>query len=96
MWEMPLWMLIALIVIITIAIYFLLRPLKILSGKELAISHGFIIIGLVLMSAWLWLNRGDYLEMAMLIGGIWTVFGGFCFVGTYALRRFSTKKEGNK
>ena len=89
MWEMPLWMLIALIVVISIVIYFLLRPLEVLSSKEWAITHGFIIAGLVLISIWLWLNRGDYREMAMFIGGIWAVFGGLCFVGTYATRKFN-------
>lgn len=88
MWEMPLWMLLGLIVIIIVAIYFLLRPLKLLNSKELAISHGFIIIGLILVSVWLWLNQKDYSQMSMLIGGLWTISGGICFAVTYALRKF--------
>jgi len=87
MWEMPLWMLIVLIVIIPVVMYFLVRPLKVLSSKEWAVSHGFIIIGLVLITGWLWLNRNNYREMAMLIGGIWTIFGGICLVVTYTLRK---------
>lgn len=96
MWEMPLWMLIALIVVISIAIYFLLRPLKVLTNKEFAVSHGFTLIGLALISCWLWLNRVNYLEMAMLIGGMWTVFGGFCFVSAYVLRKFAVRKGAKK
>ena len=95
MWEMPLWMLISLIIAIPIAIYFLSRPLRVLNSKEWAISHGFIIAGLILVSVWLWLNRRDYLEMAMLIGGMWTIFGGLCFAATYAIRKFN-KKEANR
>ena len=95
MWEMPLWVLIGLVVVISTAIYFLLRPFKVLSSNEWAISHGFIIAGLTLVSIWLWLNRRDYLEMAMLIGGLWTIFGGLCFATTCAIRKFN-KKEANR
>jgi len=87
MWEMPVWMLIGLIVIISIVIYFLLRPLKVLRGREWAISHVFVIIGLVMISAWLWLNKGNHLQMSMLIGGLWTISGGTCFAVTYVLRK---------
>jgi hypothetical protein len=87
MWEMPLWMLIGLVITIPIAMYFLLRPLKVLSGREWALSHAFIIIGLVLISVWLWLNRGDHLQTSMLIGGLWTIMGGICFAVTYVIRK---------
>ena len=96
MWEMPLWVLIALILVISAAIYFLLRPLRVLSGKEFTVSHGFIMIGLILISVWSWLNRGDYQQMAMVIGGMWTVFGGLCFMTVYVLRKFVIKKGENR
>ena len=95
MWEMPLWVLAGLVVIVSTTIYFLLRPLKVLNGKEWAISHGFIIAGLLLASVWLWLNRRDYVEMSMRIGGLWTIFGGLCFAATYAIRKFN-EKEANR
>ena len=87
MWQMPLWMLVGLIVIISVVIYFLLRPLKVLSHTEWAVSHVFIIIGLLLVSCWLWLNQDECSQMSMLIGGLWTISGGICFAVTYALRR---------
>jgi uncharacterized membrane protein HdeD (DUF308 family) len=87
MWEMPLWMLIVLIVAITVAMYFLLRPLKILNSMELVISHAFIIIGMILISVWLWPNRGNQEQTSMLIGGLWTLIGGICLVVTYIMRK---------
>ena len=96
MWEMPLWVLIALIVAVTAAIYFLLRPLRVLGGKEFVVSHGFITIGLILISVWLWLNRGDYQQMAMVIGGMWTAFGGLCFMAVYVLRKSITNRGENR
>lgn len=88
MWEMPLWLLIVLIIVLSIVMYFVLRPLKVLSVKEWIISHLFIIIGLILLIAWLWLNKGDYWNMAMLGGAIWTISGGICFAVVYVIRRF--------
>ena len=89
---MPIYVLIALIIGLSIAIYFFLRPLQILSGRECLISHGFIIIGLALILGWLWFNGDQYREITMLMGGIWTLFGGFCFVGTYVLRRLKRSR----
>ena len=84
---MPVYVLIILIVVISIAVYFLLRPLQVLSKRECLISHIFIIVGLALILGWLWFNRDQFQEITMLMGGIWTLFGGFCFVATYVLRR---------
>ena len=88
---MPISVLIVLMVGLSVAVYFLLRPLQILSKKEWLMSHGFIIVGLALILGWLWLNRGQLREITMLMGGIWTLFGGFCFVVTYVLRRLKGK-----
>lgn len=84
--EMPIYVLIALIVGLTLAMYFVLRPLKIFSKKEFLISHGYIVVGLAIVLGWLWMNRGQFREATMIMGGIWTVFGGLCFISVYALR----------
>jgi len=84
--EMPISVLIALIVGLTTAMYFVLRPLKIFSRKEFLISHGYIVVGLSIVLGWLWLNRDQFREATMIMGGIWTVFGGLCFVAVYVLR----------
>ena len=91
MWEMPLWMLLLVIVVLSMVVFFLLRPLRLMSKREWIISHCFIIIGLFLVGGWLWFNRGDNWNTSMLLGGIWTVFGGICFTTTHILRRFKQK-----
>jgi len=89
---MPISVLIALIIGLSVALYFLQRPLRVLSKREWLISHGFIIVGLLLILGWLWLNRSQFRQITMLMGGIWTLFGGFCFVVTYVLRRLQGHK----
>jgi len=89
---MPISVLIALIIGLSVALYFLVRPLQVLSKREWLISHGFIIVGLALILGWLWFNKGQFWEITMLMGGIWTLFGGFCFVVSYALRRLKRPK----
>ena len=89
---MPISVLIALIIGLSVALYFLQRPLRVLSKREWLISHGFIIVGLLLILGWLWLNRSQFRQITMLMGGIWTLFGGFCFVGAYVLRRLKGSK----
>ena len=89
---MPISVLIALIIGLGVAMYFLVRPLQVLSKREWLISHGFIIVGLLLILGWLWLNRSQFRQITMLMGGIWTLFGGFCFVVTYVLRRLQGHK----
>jgi hypothetical protein len=88
---MPLSILSALIVGLTLVIYFMLRPLRVLSKKEFITSHGFIIVGLLIIIGWLWSNRDQLLEATMIMGGIWTLFGGLCFAAVYALRRLKGK-----
>jgi hypothetical protein len=85
--TMPISILIALIAGLTIALYFTLVPLRILSRKEFIVSHGFIIVGIFLVFGWIWLNKDQFREATMVMGGIWTLFGGLCFVAVYALRR---------
>ena len=36
--------------------YFVLRPLRIFSKKELLISHGYIVVGLAIVLGWLRMN----------------------------------------
>jgi hypothetical protein len=87
---MPIVVLVALIIGLTLAMYLFLRPLKVLSKKEFLISHGFIIAGLFVILGWLWLNLPEY-EATMIMGGIWTLFGGLCFVSVYISRKFRGK-----
>ena len=54
--EMPISVLVALIVGLTLAMYFVLRPLKIFSKKEFLISHGYMVVGLAIVLGWLWMN----------------------------------------
>ena len=79
--------LLALVIGISAAMYFYLRPLEVFSRKEWLISHGFIIAGLVLILGWLWFNRGQFEEITMLMGGSWTVAGGLCFAVVYVVRK---------
>ena len=82
----PLVVLLSLLVGISVAMYFYLRPLQFFSNKEWLISHGFMFIGLGLVLGWLWFNWGPSGEIIMLMGGIWTLAGGLCFVAVYAVR----------
>ena len=84
---MPISVLIALIIGMTAAMYLYLRPLQVFSKKEWLLSHGFIVVGLLLILGWLWMNGGGFGEITMLMGGIWTLSGGFCLVAVYVVRR---------
>ena len=86
---MPISISLALIVGMSVAVYFLVRPLQVFSNKQWLISHGFMLVGLGLILGWLWFNRDQFEQITMLMGGIWTVAGGLCFVVGYAL----TKKK---
>ena len=86
-------MLIALIMGLTVGLYFTLVPLRILSRKEFIASHGFIIVGLLLILGWIWSNGDQFREATMIMGGIWTLSGGLCFVAVYALRRLTGKQN---
>ena len=84
---MPISVLIALIIGMTVAMCLYLRPLQVFSRKEWLLSHGFIVVGLLLILGWLWMNGGRFGEITMLMGGIWTLSGGFCLVAVYVVRR---------
>ncbi len=84
--TMPISVLVALIAGLTMAMYFVLRPLKIFSEKEFLISHGYIVVGLAIVLGWLWTNGDQFREATMIMGGIWTVFGGLCFIAVYVSR----------
>jgi hypothetical protein len=89
--TMPVSILILLIVGLTVGLYFTLVPLQILSRREFIVSHSFIIVGIFLILGWIWLNKDQFREATMIMGGIWTLFGGLCFVAVYALRRLKGK-----
>ena len=71
----------------SLAVYFLVRPLQFFSNKQWLISHAFIVTGLGLILGWLWINRAQYEQVTMLMGGIWTVAGGLCFIMGYTVKR---------
>ena len=91
---MPISILLVLIVGITIATYFFLRPLQAFSNKQWLISHGFMLFGLGSILGWLWFNRDQFEQITMLMGAIWSVAGGLCFVMGYTLRRKSKGQQG--
>ncbi len=84
--EMPISVLIALIVGLTIAMFLILRPLRILGNGQFLMSHGYIVVGLLIVLGWLWLNRDQWRGATMIMGGLWTLFGGLCFIAVYVLR----------
>jgi len=84
---MPISVLLALIAGISCASYFFLRPLQCFSNKAWLISHGVIFASLGFILGWLWLNRSAFEHITMLMGGIWTLTSGLCFVMVYALRK---------
>lgn len=66
--------------------------LKVLSRKEWIISHTFLILGLIFISqgTYLHYNPGTTPAWIPLIGGVWLLFGGFCFVAAYLARRLKS------
>lgn len=84
---MPISVLITVIAGLTIGMYFVLRPLKVMNTKDFIVSHGFVVVGLLLIIGWIGLNREKFLQATMLMGGIWTLFGGLCLVTVYVLRK---------
>jgi len=85
--TMPLSVLVVLIAALTIGMVVVLRPLRVISAKEFVVSHAFIVVGLLIIIGWFWLNRGAFLEATMIMGGIWTLFGGLCLATVYVLRK---------
>ncbi|MGD0761778.1 MAG: hypothetical protein ABR929_01065 [Roseiarcus sp.] len=85
--TMPLSVLVVVIAALTVGMVFVLRPLRVINAKEFIISHAFIVVGLLIIIGWFWSNRDKFLEATMIMGGIWTVFGGLCLATVYVLRR---------
>ena len=88
---MPLWMLILLMVGLSIVIFFVQRPLQVFTSSEWLVSHLFIWIGLLLIMGYILLmNLETVTQVTMVLGGIWTLAGGGCFIVTYAIRHLRT------
>ncbi len=82
-----------LIIVISLASYFYLRPLRFFSGKEWLISHSVILVALSLILVWLWLNRAQFNEIPLLMAGIWGITGGVCFVVVFIVRRLGRHRS---
>jgi len=88
---MPISVLLGLIFGLTTILLFALRPLRVLGWREFIVSHLFMMVGLGIILGWIWMNRSQFLEATMIMGGLWTLSGGLCFVAVYALRRLKGK-----
>jgi len=66
-----------------------MKELKVLSRREWALSHGFIIGGLILLSVGLALGLGPTIHgiVGLIIAGIWCFCGGLCFVFSNAFEK---------
>jgi len=71
-----------------------MKDLKVLSKGEWALSHGFIVGGLILLSVGLGLGLGPIIHgvVSLIIAGIWCFAGGLCFVFANAFAKLSAKK----
>ncbi len=84
---MPISIFLILVVGLSVAMYFLIRPLQFFSNRQWLVSHGFLLAGLGFILGWLWFNRGQFEQITMLMGGIWSLAGGLCFVVGYIVTR---------
>ena len=89
---MPISVSLGLIIVISLAAYFYLRPLRFLSATEWLISHSVIIVALSLVLAWLWLNRAQFAQVPLLMAGIWGIAGGICLVVVFVIRRLGRNR----
>jgi hypothetical protein len=71
-----------------------MKDFKVLSTKELVLSHGFIIGGLILLSVGLALSLGPIVHgiVGLIIASIWCFAGGLCFVFIPAFAKLAAKK----
>ena len=71
-----------------------MKDLKVLSKKEWALSHGFVIGGLILLSVGLSLGPGRYIggTIGLIIAGIWCFAGGSCFIFIPGFAKLISKK----
>ena len=90
---MPISISLGLIIVISLAAYFYLRPLRILSTAEWLISHGIIMVALLFVLGWLWMNRAQFVQIPLLMAGIWGITGGICFVVVFVIRRLRNKGD---
>ena len=94
---MPLWILLLLIVGLTVAMYFMLRPVQVLSPKQWLASHLVIWIGLwLIMGHILLMNVDNPQQVSELLGGIWTLGGGVCLAVVYMVRQFKKNSSPNR
>jgi len=72
-----------------------MKNLKVLGRKEWALSHGFILAGLTLVSIGLALGLGPYIGgiIGLMIAGICCFAGALCFIFILAFRRLAPKYE---
>lgn len=87
----PVPVLFALVVGIPVIVYFCIRPLQVLTQNQWLISHAFIVIGLLLLTAYFLINQNASRQITLLAGGVWSLAGGVCFVATFLSRRFKNK-----
>jgi len=86
---LPLWMSILLIVGLSVVIFFIIRPLKVLTSAQWITSHLFLWLGLWIIMGYVLLTNLENTDRAgMLMGGIWTLAGGMCFVVGYIVHQF--------
>lgn len=59
-----------------------MKNLKVLGRKGWAISHGFFLAGIILLSIGLALGPGPYIGgiIGFIIAGIWCFAGGLCLI----------------
>ena len=71
-----------------------MKGLEVLSRREWALSHGFLIGGLILLSVGLALGPGRYIGgiIGLIIAGVWCLAGGFCFAFKPAFAKLAAKK----
>jgi len=70
-----------------------MNNLTVLSRKKWALSHGFILAGLILLSVGLALGLGRYVGwiIGLIIASIWCLAGGLCFIFIPAFRKLAQK-----
>lgn len=91
---MPLWVLILMIVGITTAMFFYLRPLQVLTKQQFVVSHIFIVTGMLLVIGYLlFQNLENIRDVTMIMGGLWTLAGGVCFGAVYVSRQLKKAIE---
>ena len=70
-----------------------MKNLKVLGRKGWALSHGFTLAGLILLSIGLALGPGPYIGgiIGFIIAGIWCFAGGLCLIFIPAFRKLAQK-----